>query len=230
MSGDALAELRGLLEARKSVRGFRPEPLPQAELLAVFDAAQQAPSWCNIQPWRVTLTAPPVTARVAAALTEAARAGLPAPDVPFPLDYPEPYLGHRRACGHGLYGAMGIERGDTAARREAWLRNYALFDAPHLAVVCRDRRLGEYATLDVGVWLGVLLTAAAAAGIDACPMASIAAYPAPLRAELGIPDEELVLFGIALGREDAAVPANACHTTRAATTHNVRLVGFPDRT
>src|SRR5690606_27662434 len=214
-------ELAAALEARRSARGFHPEPLGREELAALFAMAQRAPSWCNIQPWRVWVTAPPVTGEVAAALGAAARAGLPSPDVPFPLEYPEPYLTHRRACGHALYAAMGIAREDRARRHQAWLRNYELFGAPHVAVVAQDRRLGQYGTLDIGVWLGTLLAAAAALGIDTCPMASVAAYPAPLRRIFGIPDELVVLFGVAIGRADADVPANACRTSREPVAANV---------
>jgi nitroreductase len=223
---DPVTPLLDALAARKSVRGFRPEPLDRAALETLFGAAQRAPSWCNIQPWRVWLTAPPVTGELTAALTAAAQAGLPQPDLPFPLEYPEPYLAHRRACGHALYGAMGIGREDKARRYDAWLRNYAAFGAPHLAVVSRARTLGEYATLDVGVWLGVLVATAALMKIDLCAMASIAAYPAPLRARLGIPDDQQILFGIALGHEDPAEPANACRTTREPLASNVTFIGF----
>src|SRR5688500_12145723 len=171
---------------RRSVRGFLPDPIPDDELEAIFAAAQRAPSWCNIQPWRVWVTRPPRTAALSAAMIAAARSGLPHPELAFPLDYPPPYAEHRRACGFALYGAMGIAREDKASRYDAWLRNYAFFDAPHCAVVACDRRLVPYALIDVGVWLGVLLGEAAARGVDTCPMASIAAYPEVLRAELGV--------------------------------------------
>lgn len=227
MSAGSPAEvLARALRQRKSVRGFLPAPLAEAELRALFALAQHAPSWCNIQPWRVVVTGPGLTARVAAALTQAAQAGLPAPEVAFPGDYPEPYLGHRRRCGGALYGAMDIARGDGEGRYRAWLRNYALFGAPHLAVVSCDRRLGEYATLDVGVWLGVLLSAASAMGIATCAMASVAGYPGPLRELLEIPPEHGILCGVALGREDPRVPANACRTERSPVDDNVRFVGF----
>ncbi len=212
------------LRRRKSVRGFHPEPIARARLEELFAAAQLAPSWCNIQPWRVVITEPPATQEVRAALLEAARGGMPNPDVPFPVNYPEPYMTHRRGCGHALYGAMGIGRDNKERRYDAWLRNYELFDAPHVAVVSRDRILGEYATLDIGVWLGILLTTAAAMGIDCCPMASVAGYPAPLRKLLPIGDEQVILFGIALGLEDPSVPANACRTTREPVTANVSFV------
>jgi nitroreductase len=217
------------LEERRSVRGFRPEPLAESEITRLFAMAQNAPSWCNIQPWRVWVSAPPVTGELAAALGEAARSGLPAPEIAFPGDYPEPYLTHRRACGFALYQSMGIAREDKASRYDAWLRNYALFDAPHLAVVAQDRRLGQYGTLDVGVWLGYLLAAAAALGIDTCPMASVAAYPAPLRRLLGIPPELVVLFGIAFGRADPQVAANQCRTTREPLAANLTLLGGPGK-
>lgn len=214
------------LEGRRSARGFRPEPLAEEEVRRLFAMAQRAPSWCNIQPWRVWVTAPPVTGELAAALGEAARSGLPSPEIAFPGEYPDPYLAHRRACGFALYQAMGIARDDKASRYDAWLRNYALFDAPHVAVVAQDRRLGQYGTLDVGVWLGYFLAAAAALDIDTCPMASVAAYPAPLRRLLGIPPELVVLFGIAFGHADQAVAANQCRTTREPLDANVTLLGF----
>jgi len=206
---------------RHSVRGFKPDALDDATLDAIFGAAQRAASWCNIQPWRVWLTSPPRTAALSAAMLEAAKTGLPHAELAFPLDYPPPYQEHRRACGHALYGAMGIGRDDKSRRYDAWLRNYAFFDAPHLAVVACDRRLMPYALIDVGVWLGYLFAAAANVGVDTCAMASVAAYPEVLRAHLGIPDDLAILFGIALGHEDPAVPANATRTSRAPIESNV---------
>src|SRR5262249_54323835 len=160
---------------RSSVRAFRAQPLERGELIELFAAAQRAPSWCNIQPWHVAVTEPPKTGELAAAMIAAAKAGLPHAELPFPLDYPSPYKERRKACGVALYQAMGIGRDDAAARYDAWLRNYGFFDAPHVAIVSCDRRLGPYLYIDVGVWLGYLLTAAAAMGIATCPMASVAA-------------------------------------------------------
>ena len=218
------ADLTELLARRRSIRGFRPEPLDRAALHDLFAAAQHAPSWCNIQPWRVVVTEPPFTGEVAAVMQQAARSGFPAPDLPFPLDYPEPYLAHRRACGGALYQAMGIARDDKSSRYDAWLRNYAFFDAPHVAIVAADRRLFPYALIDVGVWLGQLLAQASAMDIATCPMASVAAYPKPLRERLPIADTDAILFGLALGHEDPSAPANACRTTRDPVDNNVTFV------
>jgi len=214
-------ELRRLWEQRASRRAFRAEPIARATLVELFAAAQRAPSWCNVQPWRVVVTEPPRTQQLAAAMVAAARGGFPSAEIPFPLDYPSPYREHRVACGVALYQAMGIARDDKAARYDAWLRNYDFFGAPHVAIVACDRRLGPYAYVDVGVWLGYVLTAAAALGVDTCPMASVAAYPDALRAQLPIADTDVILFGLALGHADDAAPANRCRTTREPVEANV---------
>lgn len=219
-----LAELERRWTDRRSTRGFLPTPIERATLTRLLSAAQHAPSWCNVQPWRVWVTEPPRTQALAAELVAAARAGLPHAEVPFPLDYPSPYKERRVACGAALYTAMGVARDDKAARYDAWLRNYGLFDAPHVAIVACDRRLGPYVYIDVGVWLGYVTTAATALGIDTCSMASVAAYPEVLRASLGVPDTDVILFGIALGYADAAVPANQARTTREPVETNVTFV------
>jgi len=209
---------------RRSTRAFHPEPIARAELERVFAAAQRAPSWCNIQPWRVAVTEPPVTGELAEAMQAAARAGAPAPEQAFPPEFPTPYKERRVACGAALYTAMGVARHDMAGRYDAWLRNYAFFGAPHVAIVSCDRRLGPYAYVDVGVWLGYVVTAAAALAIDLCPLASVASYPAPLRHRLPIDETDVILFGIALGRADREAAVNTCRTAREPVAGNVAFV------
>ena len=209
-----IEQLDELWAGRASRRAFRPEPLPRETITQLFAAAQRAPSWCNVQPWRVAVTEPPKTRELSDAMIAAAKSSLPHAEVPFPLDYPSPYKERRVACGAALYQAMGIARDDKAGRYDAYLRNYAFFGAPHVAIVACDRRLGPYAYIDVGAWLGYVVTAATALGIDTCPMASLAAYPEPLRQRLPIADTDVILFGIALGHIDDNVPANRCRTGR----------------
>jgi nitroreductase len=219
-----IGDLTRLWTERASMRAFHPEPLDRDTLQALFGAAQRAPSWCNVQPWRIVITEPPKTAALADAMVAAAKSGFPHAELPFPVEYPSPYKEHRIKCGAALYTAMGIAREDKAARYDAWLRNYGFFDAPHVAIVSCDRRLGPYVYIDVGVWLGYFLTAAAALHIDTCAMASVAAYPDTLRAHLPIGETDVMLVGIALGRADAGAPANKSRTTREPIEANVTFV------
>ena len=213
------------VETRRSSRGFRADPVPREVLERVFDAAQRAPSWCNIQPWRVWVASGATRDRLVDALTDAARAGkAPAPELGYPAEYPEPYGTHRRECGKALYEAMGIARDDKEARWGAWLRNFQAFDAPHVAIVGIDRRFGAYAAIDVGCWLQTLLLLMTAEGIASCPQASLGAYADIAREVLGIPEQIAVAFGISFGYEDPDVPANACRTTRSALPENVTFL------
>lgn len=44
-----------VVRARRSIRAFRPEPVPQAAVDQMLEAASLAPSSCNRQPWRFVL-------------------------------------------------------------------------------------------------------------------------------------------------------------------------------
>jgi nitroreductase len=213
------------VEARRSVRGFRPDPVPPEVLTRIFERAARAPSWCNIQPWRAWVASGPARDALVAKLLAAAAHGAPHPDVPFPADYPEPYATHRRACGRALYDAIGVERHDAEGRQRAWLRNFEAFGAPHVALVGIDRRFGEYGALDLGCWLSTVMLLATSEGVATCAQASLALYPNVAREALGIPEGIKLLFGIALGYEDAAEPANGCRTTRDSLDASVTFVG-----
>jgi nitroreductase len=209
---------------RVSTRAFLPREVPRETLTRIFERAQRAPSWCNIQPWRVWIASGAARERLVQGFSRAARTEPPAPDIPFPEHYPEPYATHRRACAQALYRAMGIARDDLEGRKAAWMRNFVAFDAPHIAIVGWDRRFGAYAALDVGCWLQTVLLLAHHEGVSTCPQASLATYPRIARQVLGIPDEVAIAFGIALGYADPEAAANSCRTTRAPLEANVCFV------
>ena len=47
------------IRERRSVRRFAEEPIPPEDLAKVLEAARWAPSWVNVQPWRVVLVKDP---------------------------------------------------------------------------------------------------------------------------------------------------------------------------
>src|SRR5262245_30879586 len=52
---DAVAALDIVIRSRKSVRAFRPDPVPRHLLTEILETARAAPSNFNSQPWRVYL-------------------------------------------------------------------------------------------------------------------------------------------------------------------------------
>lgn len=207
------------MAARWSCRAFRPEEVDETVLSGVFGVAQRTASWCNTQPWGVHLLGGETTKWFAKELTEHV-ATHPAltdqtPDLPLPARYEGAYLERRRAAGYALYESLGIDRADTVARAAAMLDNYAFFGAPHVAVITSDRSQGTYGAIDCGAYVANLTNAALDAGLATIAQGAIGVYAGKVRELLELPDERVVVCGVAIGYADSEHPVNAFRTERA---------------
>jgi len=110
---------------------------------------------------------------------------------------------------------VGVARGDREAYRRQEMRNFQLFDAPHVAIITTDEALGEYGAMDCGGYVANFLLAAQANGVATVAQASLAMYPEVLREVLGIGADRRVVCGISFGYADASHPANSYRTRRA---------------
>lgn len=206
-----------LVRARYSCRAFKPDPVPDANITAIVDAARHTPSWCNAQPWQVTITRGKETDRFREALFAHASSGAtPAPDLPWPKGYPGIYAERRRTCGWQLYDAVGVEKGDRAASAREMMKNFKLFDAPHVAIVHSPEALGEYGALDTGGFVTAFCLAAQAQGIATIPQAAVASHAPFVHDWFDIPEDRLILCAISFGYADPEHPANNFRTERAA--------------
>ncbi len=202
--------------SRRSIRGFLPEPVPRELVEHLLDVAARAPSGTNMQPWRVVALA----GEALAAFTEGLVAAWNAhePDGPENSYYPsplfEPFIGRRRKIGWDLYGLLGIGRGDREKARAHIERNLRFFGAPVGLILLADRRLEIGSWLDLGMFLQNISIAARARGLDTCPMAIFAEHPRAIRRLLGVSEQDSIVCGMAIGREDAGAPANALRTER----------------
>lgn len=200
---------------RRSVRGYLPKPVPREVLEEVFAWAQRTPSNCNIQPWKVLVSSGAARDRIRAKLVERIMAGTPMnPDYDYPGKFEGEYRTRQVECAVAMYSAMGIARDDTAGRAKASLRNFELFDAPHVAFIGMHKAFGTTVGLDVGMYAQTLMLAMHAHGIASCAQGSMRYYPDIVREEFPGNDDIRILFGISFGYEDPEVPANATKTTR----------------
>lgn len=207
--------LNSLLTGRFSCRAFRPDPVPQADIKTILSAARKAPSWCNAQPWHLTVTAPEATDKFRAALQQEVGKGSAGLDLEGPEGYPGIYGDRRRTCGWQLYDAVGVEKGDRAGSARQMMRNFALFDAPHVAILCSPRVLGGYGAMDSGGFVLAFTLAAQALGVATIPQAAIANYAPFVRSYFDIPDDQQMLCAISFGYADPDHPANSFRTERA---------------
>ena len=205
------------ITSRRSVRAFLPDAVPESTVREILDVAAWAPSGTNMQPWRVYVTTGETKQRVSRAILNS---GLRAEKARgeykyYPDKFFEPYYARRRAVGYALYGHLGIGKRDVDQMRTQHDRNFVFFDAPVGMIFTIDRRLNQGSWVDYGMFLQNIMIAARARGLHTCPQAAFAPYHQQIRPVLEIPEEEIVVCGMALGYEDASKPENRLRTERA---------------
>jgi nitroreductase len=175
------------LRARRSVRDFRPDPVPREALLRCIEAAAQAPSGANKQPWTFVLVTRPAIKR---AIREAAEK-------------------EERAFYEGRAPARWLK--DLEALGTDWRKPF-LETAPALIVVFAQRYGSNeeerhyYVSESVGIATGFLLAALHLAGL-----ATLTHTPSPMNFLgdiLGRPKNERAYLLIPVGypAPDARVP------------------------
>jgi F420 biosynthesis protein FbiB-like protein len=176
--------LRSLIASRRSIRRYRPDPVPREAVLALLEAGRWAPSAHNRQPWRFCV------------MTDSAvKEGL------------------ARAMGARLRRDLEADGAPEAAIAADTGRSYArITGAPALIVVCvtmadMDRypdsvRAGhEYhmAAQSAAMAGQNILLAAHELGLGACWMCAPLFCPDVVRAALELPDDWLPQGMITLG-------------------------------
>lgn len=216
------------LTSRRSIRAFLDTPVPRETVERILDLAARAPSGTNMQPWRGYVLAGEPLKRLADALVAEALAGAPveAEYRYYPDAFFEPYLSRRRKVGWDLYGLLGIAKGEGEKMKRQHARNYTFFGAPVGIVFTIDRRLEIGSWLDYGIFLGNVMTAARGMGLDTCPQAAFAPHHRTIRAHLPIPEEEVVVCGMALGHADPGAPENGLVTDRVPAREFCRFLGW----
>jgi nitroreductase len=211
------------ITSRMSVRAFLPDAVPRETLMQVLNVASRAPSGVNTQPWKVYVlqgaTRDSLVSKVCAA-HEAVHAdpALAAQYQEAYSYYPEkwisPYIDRRRENGWGLYGLLGIGKGDKDKMHMQHQRNYRLFDAPVGLMFTIDRVLGRGSLLDYGMFLQSIMVSARGHGLHTCPQAAWNGFAKIILPHIGAGEEEMLVCGMALGYADPSALVNSYHTPR----------------
>lgn len=210
LAAEAAEAVERAITGRRAIRAFLPDPVDPGLVRRLLALAAQAPSGTNMQPWRVRVLGPKTRARLEKALVAALDDPSPREEEYryYPPTFREPYLSRRRKVGWDLYGLLGVAKGDHAGMRRQTEANLRFFGAPVALMVTIDRDLEIGSWLDLGGFVQTLLIAAQGHGLDSCPQAIFARFHAVVRRELRIPESEVVVCGIALGKADPDAPAN----------------------
>ena len=204
------------IKSRYSCRKFLDREVPRTTIEKILTLSQHTASWSNVQPWRVLVAGGGAAKKFSAALVEhIEKGGRPNPDFAFPAEYQDVEKNRRRACGLQLYQAVNISREDEARKRDQFLENYRLFNAPHVVLITTPRYLGFYGALDCGLYVNSFMLAAQSLGVATIAQAAIAHYSDFVRQYFSIGDERQLICGISFGFEDKEHAINQYRTERA---------------
>jgi nitroreductase len=203
------------IRTRRSIRVFKPDPVPKKLLHELLDVSRWAPSGGNIQPWYFAVLAGPVLDKVTARLAEKAKAWDghqyvdTRPDLPRTGPYPQslmPRLQSLRAATDAIRyppGTTNLEA-KQLEHREHMLR---FFDAPAAIIVCADDR-GSTSIVSIGAVTQTICLAALAYGLGTCIMGIPVLWPEIFREFLDIPQDRAIATSIAIGYPDLKAPIN----------------------
>lgn len=226
---DGATSIDDAIRSRHSVRSFLDRPVPRDTLEHILNVARYAPSGTNTQPWQVYVLGGEVKEALSADILADYQVNQEREEREYeyyPTDWYEPYLGRRRACGWGLYGSLGIERGQKDRMSAQRARNYVFFDAPVGLIFAIERRLNTGSWMDLGMFIQNVMLSARGQGLHSCPQAAFANYHSIIRRHLPVPDEEIIVCGMAIGYRNPDAPENIWRTDREPVSGFTRWAGL----
>ena len=218
------ASVDAAIESRFSCRAFlREQPVPRALLEEILAVASRAPSGTNTQPWKVYVLQDAARDALADKVCAAHDALYADPSLAetyreeydyYPTKWVAPYIDRRRENGWGLYGLLGIAKGEKDKMHAQHQRNFRFFDAPVGLMFTMDRILGRGSLMDYGMFLQNIMVAARARGLHTCPQAAWNGFANVILPHIGAGDNEMLVCGMSLGFADPAAVENSLVTER----------------
>ncbi len=200
------------IKERKSIRAFKPEPVPKGTIEEILRLTVHAPSAINLQPWEFVVVTGEEKARLGRRLTKAYHerqiSCSPGNVKPLPKTY-----GKRGAKTLALmkpfFEEMGVDPDQYINEQSC---NF--YGASVAILLCLDDSFPNARMVDIGTALGYLVLAAHEFGLGTCPIGLITAYEDDIKDLLNIPENKNVVIGVALGYPDWSVPINRFKSQR----------------
>ncbi len=215
---ESLGLLAGI-KARRSCRAYLKKPIAAEILKSVFEYAQNAPSGKNGQPWEVYVLTGPKLEALREKCVEALRARHIAP------------MNNDRDSKAVNARAAELTRGmGPFARKQGWslgaivMHSLRFFDAPAAAVICADKPIMAFNTLDLGSFAQTLCLSALGHGLGTCVLGYPLIVEPAIREFLELPDDRAILLTVAMGYPDPDAPINQFKSTRSPIEENIRFL------
>jgi len=202
-------ELIAGIETRRSVRAFKPDPIPEEAMNKILKSVGNSSSYTNTQPWEVVVVSGKKKEELSKILYDLARAKAAThPDLPIPQDWP-PEL-KKRAGEHGArrLQILGVARDDEGERERLRLMNFEFYGAPCAVFLFMDSTLGPWSIFDMGLFAQNLILAAHSFGVGSCLQASVTNYAPEIKKSLGVAETKKLIICISMGYPDPEAKLN----------------------
>lgn len=224
-------EFDDVIMGRRSIRGYKPDPVPKALIEEILALAMRAPSSMNTQPWNFYVLSGEPLDRIRAGNTERNLAGVPhSREFRIGKAFEGKHRERQVGVAKQLFGAMGIAREDKERRQDWVLRGFRQFDAPVCVIVTYDRELAESddTPFDCGAVTTALVNAAWSRGLGAVINSQGIMQSPVVREHAGIAYDQVIMKAVALGWPDETFPANAVVSERKSVEEAAVFLGFDD--
>ena len=211
------------ITSRMSARAFTPQAVPKALIEEILQVASRAPSGTNTQPWKVYVLQGAKRDSLVEQICTLQDSIRDNPEVGkqyqedydyYPTQWVSPYIDRRRENGWGLYGLLGITKGDRERMHEQHKRNFKFFDAPVGLMFTVDKIMGRGSLLDYGMFMQNIMVAARARGLHTCAQAAWNSYHSIILPLVGAGEQERLVCGMSLGYADESDKVNTFVTPR----------------
>ena len=206
------------LATRKSIRAFRPDPVPRKIIEEILVASARAPSGGNLQPWKVHVlfgaAKDELVRRTKEQMKVNPRGGTPEYHI-YPPDLTEPYATRRFRVGEQMYATMNIPREDKMSRLKFFSRNWEFFGAPAGLIFTIDRQMQQGQWADLGMFMQNIMLLAREHRLHTAPQEAWSLFHPQVREYLSVPENEMIFCGMAIGTADEAAPVNGLESERA---------------
>jgi len=205
-------DLLKVIKERKSIRAFKPDPIPKGKIEEILRLTIHAPSAINLQPWEFIIVTGEEKERLGRRLIKAYKekqiSCSPGNVKPLPKTY-----GKRGAKTLELMKPFFEEMGVNI---DQYINEGScnFYGAPVAILICLDDSFPNARMVDVGITLGYLVLTAHEFGLGTCPIGLIIAYEDEIKDLLNIPENKNVVIGVALGYPHSNIPINRFKSQR----------------
>lgn len=197
---------------RKSIRAFKPDPVPREKVEEILQWVTNAPSAINLQPWEFFVVMGEEKQRLSRRLIKSYKEK----QISCSPGNVKPLADEFTKRGVQSFQLMDPYLKEMGTEFNAFINEGScnFYGAPVAVILCLDNAFSKARLVDIGIALAYFVLVAQASGLTTCPIGLINAYADDIKEMLDIPDNKDVVIGVALGHPDLDSPVNRFKTPR----------------